>query len=77
MTASISMLLPDTRHSKLPEVISQAKPIRRCCCANETAADQSEAGEGCAEGTRAPSAESEVTQQELDVQATNTISVLK
>ncbi|XP_074505836.1 organic cation/carnitine transporter 2-like [Sebastes fasciatus] len=32
MAAALTMLLPDTRNSKLPDIISQAKPIRGCCC---------------------------------------------
>ncbi|XP_068196688.1 solute carrier family 22 member 4-like [Antennarius striatus] len=31
-TAAVSMLLPDTRNRKLPDLISEARPIRRCCC---------------------------------------------
>ncbi|XP_068604870.1 solute carrier family 22 member 21-like [Brachionichthys hirsutus] len=31
-TAAVSMLLPDTRDSKLPDLISEVRPIRRCCC---------------------------------------------
>ncbi|XP_054452737.1 organic cation/carnitine transporter 2-like [Anoplopoma fimbria] len=31
MAAAVTMLLPDTRNSKLPELIRQAKPIRGCC----------------------------------------------
>lgn len=32
MAAAISMLLPDPRNNKLPDLISQAKPIRGCVC---------------------------------------------
>lgn len=32
VAAALSMLLPDTRYSKLPELISQVKPIRGCRC---------------------------------------------
>ncbi|XP_068605152.1 solute carrier family 22 member 21-like [Brachionichthys hirsutus] len=34
-TAAVSMLLPDTRNSKLPDLISEVRPIRRCCCPNK------------------------------------------
>ncbi|XP_070830884.1 organic cation/carnitine transporter 2-like [Chaetodon trifascialis] len=47
MAACLSMLFPDTRNSKLPDLISQAKPLRCCCCAKETATAQSDATEGC------------------------------
>lgn len=40
MAAAITMLLPDTRNSKLPDLIRQAKTIRGCCCPKETAAAQ-------------------------------------
>ncbi|XP_068196687.1 solute carrier family 22 member 21-like [Antennarius striatus] len=33
--AAVSMLLPDTRNSKLPDLISEARPIRRYCCLKE------------------------------------------
>ncbi|XP_059199726.1 organic cation/carnitine transporter 2-like [Centropristis striata] len=42
MAAALSMLLPDTRNSKLPDLISQAQPIRRCCVQKEKATDQSD-----------------------------------
>ncbi|XP_020489728.2 organic cation/carnitine transporter 2-like [Labrus bergylta] len=32
MAAAVSMLLPDTRNNKLPDLISQAKPIRNFSC---------------------------------------------
>ncbi|XP_033507203.1 organic cation/carnitine transporter 2-like [Epinephelus lanceolatus] len=43
MAATVSMLLPDTRNSKLPDLTSQARPIRGCCCPKETAEAQSDA----------------------------------
>ncbi|XP_024922083.1 solute carrier family 22 member 21-like isoform X2 [Cynoglossus semilaevis] len=33
--AAVSMLLPDTRNSKLPDLISEAKAIRGCFCASK------------------------------------------
>ncbi|XP_073348149.1 organic cation/carnitine transporter 2-like [Pagrus major] len=51
MAAAVSMLLPDTRNSKLPDLISQARPIRSCfcCCPKKTAAAQSDTSEDCKE----------------------------
>ncbi|XP_054624056.1 solute carrier family 22 member 21-like isoform X1 [Dunckerocampus dactyliophorus] len=36
MAALLSLLLPDTRNSKLPDLISEAKPIRSCCAPKKT-----------------------------------------
>ncbi|XP_070700575.1 organic cation/carnitine transporter 2-like [Pempheris klunzingeri] len=47
MAAGVSLLLPDTRNSKLPDLISQIKPIRGRCCPKESAAAQSGTTEGC------------------------------
>nr|XP_046265382.1 solute carrier family 22 member 4-like [Scatophagus argus] len=49
MAAAIGMLLPDTRNCKLPDLISQAKPIRGCCCPKETAEEQPDATQACKE----------------------------
>ncbi|KAM3865961.1 solute carrier family 22 member 4-like [Diretmus argenteus] len=40
LAALLSILLPDTRHGKLPDHISQAKPIRSCCSLKEIATAQ-------------------------------------
>ncbi|XP_022072343.1 solute carrier family 22 member 5-like [Acanthochromis polyacanthus] len=45
MAAVVSVLLPDTRNNKLPDLISQAKPIRRCCWAKETSTACSDTNE--------------------------------
>ncbi|XP_042354313.1 solute carrier family 22 member 21-like [Plectropomus leopardus] len=37
MAAAVSILLPDTRNRKLPDLINEARPIRGCCCPKETA----------------------------------------
>uniref|UniRef100_UPI0037E9BFD7 organic cation/carnitine transporter 2-like n=1 Tax=Semicossyphus pulcher TaxID=241346 RepID=UPI0037E9BFD7 len=42
MAAVVSMLLPDTRNDRLPDLISQAKPIRNFSCRKETQTVQSE-----------------------------------
>ncbi|XP_075877277.1 solute carrier family 22 member 4-like isoform X1 [Nelusetta ayraudi] len=36
VAAASSMLLPDTRNSKLPDLISQTRPIRSCCSQKES-----------------------------------------
>ncbi|XP_041805058.1 solute carrier family 22 member 5-like isoform X2 [Chelmon rostratus] len=46
MAAAASMLLPDTRNGKLPDLISQAKPLRGCCPKDNRATTQSDATEG-------------------------------
>ncbi|XP_035027242.2 solute carrier family 22 member 5 [Hippoglossus stenolepis] len=49
MAAVFSILLPNTRNSKLPDLISQTQPIRscHCCCPKETATAQEHTTEGC------------------------------
>ncbi|XP_042285237.1 solute carrier family 22 member 4-like [Thunnus maccoyii] len=49
MAAVVSMWLPDTRNNKLPDLISQAKPIRGCCYPKEIPATQSDTTGGCKE----------------------------
>ncbi|XP_036940942.1 solute carrier family 22 member 5-like [Acanthopagrus latus] len=51
MAAAAGLLLPDTRNSKLPDLISQARPIRSCfcCCPEKTAAAQSDSTGDCRE----------------------------
>lgn len=47
MAAAVSMLLPDTRNSKLPDLLTQTKHIRRfSCCSKETLSTQPDATEG-------------------------------
>ncbi|XP_040912127.1 solute carrier family 22 member 4-like [Toxotes jaculatrix] len=48
VAAVVSMLLPDTRNNKLPDLISQAKPIRGCC-PQDTGTVQADATEGSKE----------------------------
>ncbi|CAJ1072042.1 solute carrier family 22 member 4-like isoform X2 [Xyrichtys novacula] len=42
IAAAVGMLLPDTRDCKLPDLISQAKPIRKFSCQRKWASLQSE-----------------------------------
>ncbi|XP_053186672.1 organic cation/carnitine transporter 2-like [Scomber japonicus] len=52
MAAVISLLLPDTRNNKLPDLISQVKPIRGCCSPKETSTTQSDTTGRCKEITK-------------------------
>ncbi|XP_075877276.1 organic cation/carnitine transporter 2-like [Nelusetta ayraudi] len=45
VAAAVNMLLPDTRNSKLPDLISETKPIRRCCFQKENVIQQSDVQE--------------------------------
>ncbi|XP_034558518.1 solute carrier family 22 member 4-like isoform X2 [Notolabrus celidotus] len=47
VAAAVSILLPDTRNNKLPDHISQAKPIRNFSCQKKTPSPQSTETEGC------------------------------
>ncbi|XP_026006531.1 solute carrier family 22 member 5-like isoform X3 [Astatotilapia calliptera] len=47
MAAAVSMLLPDTRNSKLPDLLIQTKHIRRfSCCSKEALSTRPDATEG-------------------------------
>uniref|UniRef100_A0A8D2ZMK8 Solute carrier family 22 member 5-like n=1 Tax=Scophthalmus maximus TaxID=52904 RepID=A0A8D2ZMK8_SCOMX len=48
MAAVLSLFLPDTRNRKLPNLISQAQPIRSCC-PEKTATEKADTSEGCQE----------------------------
>ncbi|XP_074545175.1 organic cation/carnitine transporter 2-like [Halichoeres trimaculatus] len=49
MAAAVSILLPDTRNDKLPDLISQAKPLRHLSCQKKPTSLQTEVPEGCKE----------------------------
>ncbi|XP_071755710.2 organic cation/carnitine transporter 2-like isoform X2 [Centroberyx gerrardi] len=54
LAAVVSILLPDTRNCKLPDHISQVKPIRSCCSPKEASTAPSRTSPDCKEMSNFP-----------------------